>query len=145
MIKAKIVPALLAGWLLAGCQTLSISPTLEISDPGPAECQHAVIVEVWGDLNADGIKDAGEPLLPDVLVVLALKSDPGAGSLQMKTGDNGRAYFPTRELVDCRVADYHVLFAKSVTGYEFPENPLIPLTDFTPQRDIIQFGLVPTP
>ena len=119
------------------------TPTPLLMDPGPEECQDAVRVVVWGDLNRDGIKDPDEPPLAEVLLQIAKPGDPPADGLQMSTSAAGDVYFPTRELDDCRPASYQVLFLRQVPGYEFPEDPVADLEGFKPDLDAVMFGLIP--
>ncbi|MDJ0757032.1 MAG: hypothetical protein QNJ45_26105 [Ardenticatenaceae bacterium] len=129
--------------LTIGCveNILPPTPTPIRTDPGPDECQNRVLVIVWGDLNGDGIQDPDEPPLADVLLRMTPQDDLEAEGIQLTTGENGRANFPTRELEDCRPAGYQLLFLRQVPGYAFPADPVIDLDDFDPINDAVYFGL----
>ncbi|TFH33377.1 MAG: hypothetical protein E4G99_11510 [Anaerolineales bacterium] len=122
--------------LLSACQPMT-------TDPGPDECQDAIGVVVWADLNANGERDPEEPPISDVLLMLAPRDDPASGNIQLTTGQNGQAHFPARELTDCSPAGYAAVFPRQVAGYQFPANPVIALDDFNPDLDKVEFGLVP--
>ena len=129
--------------LAMACGALSQpTATLERSDPGPDECQDAVHVVVWGDLNGDGVQDEDEPPLPDVLIMLVPRGDAGVEKIQQTTTETGDIYFPTRELSDCVAEGYDAVFARQVEGYEFPNDPVFNLDNFKPDIDIVEFGLV---
>ena len=129
---------LIVSFLLSACQ-----PALVISDPGPQECQDAIKVVVWADLNGNGVRDPDDPPLSGVLVMLAPQDDPASGNIQLTTGQNGEAYFPARELSDCSPVGYNALFPRQVTGYQFPADPVVDLDDYDPDFDKVEFGLVP--
>ena len=129
--------------LVVACSSLSETSTPERADPGQAECQDRILVVVWGDLDRDGIQDPGEPPLADVLLMMAQEDDPPGEGIQLSTGADGKAYFPTRELENCSPIGYKVLFLRQVAGYEFPSDPVADLDDHDPHEDIVRFGLLP--
>lgn len=131
-------PFFLIPFFLIACRPAQI-----ISDPGPDECQDAIHVLVWADLNGDGLRGSDEPPLPDVLVMVSSLEDPAASNLQLTTGQNGEVHFPARELTDCTPAGYQVVFPRQVPGYQFPAAPVVDLTDFDPDTDTVEFGLIP--
>ncbi|MAT96039.1 MAG: hypothetical protein CL608_02655 [Anaerolineaceae bacterium] len=132
-------------WLMTACGPVAetVTPTPIQADPGPAECDQRVLVEVWGDLNGDGVPDPDEPMLADVLLMITKQENPTEEGIQLSTGDNGRANFPTRELENCLTTGHQLLFLRQVAGYEFPAQPVVNLDDFDPLNDAIHFGLLP--
>ena len=129
-------------WLVMAC-TSPAEPTPVRTDPGPAECDQRVLVVVWSDLNGDGVQDPSEPTLENVLLRITAKDDPAGDGIQLSTGENGRAHFPTRELENCQTTGYQMLFLRQVAGYEFPAQPVVDLDDFDPLNDAVHFGLLP--
>lgn len=133
---------LLFTFLTACLPGIESTPTPMTTDPGPDECFQRVLVTVWGDTNADGIQDDNEPPLENVLLMIAPLNSPEDG-IQLSTAANGNAHFPTRELADCDPSGYQVLFLRQVSGYAFPEDPVVDLAEFDPLRDRVPFGLIP--
>lgn len=126
--------------LLAACQA---TPTDVITDPGPESCQHRILVQVWSDLNDDGVWDESEPPIEGALVLLAEQSESEGSNIQMETNVEGDAFFGGFELNNCSPEGYQVLFARSVSGFAFPEDPLFRLDGFDMLHDTVSFGLVP--
>ena len=125
---------------LAACQ---VTPTEEmiVVDEGP--CMDRVLVEVWNDLDEDGEIDPGEPPVPEALIILARQDAPTEENVQTQTNAEGRAYFGAFEMDDCSSEGYEVLFARSVVGFAFPEDPLYVLDGFDMIHDTVYFGLIP--
>lgn len=144
-IRVLLISIVVMAWLLVACTLLTGTPTPTpvIADPGLPECQDRVLVVVWGDLNMDGVQDPDEPPLADVLLMIVPKDDPTGDGLQLSTQENGKAHFPTRELENCRTFGYQVLFLRQVADYKFPTLPLVNLDDFDPDKDVVNFGLLP--
>lgn len=111
-----------------------------IVDDGP--CFDAVKVDVWADLNGDGVWDEGEPPLEDVLIIAALTGQP-ENNVQAETGASGSAYLPFFEMEDCDPLRYDILFPRQVAGYAFPDDPLVSIDEIMPGQTYAAFGLVP--
>ncbi|MGD8822633.1 MAG: hypothetical protein PVG63_05980 [Anaerolineales bacterium] len=135
--KGLILSLVLSMWA-AACQA---TPTEEmiVVDEGP--CMDRVLVEVWNDLDGDGEIDPGEPPVPDALIILARQGAPTEENIQTQTNAEGRAYFGAFEMDNCSPEGYEVLFARSVPGFAFPENPAFRLDGFDMLHDTVYFGL----
>ena len=135
--------ALLSVVWLAACGSFTATPTPEPLHPDPVECEHAVEVFVWGDLNGDGLKTPNEPPLEGVALMIAKRETPTDDNLQLETQQNGRAHFPTRELESCQTTGYDLLFLQEVARYQFPTQPVVNLDNFDPLNDAVHYGLLP--
>jgi hypothetical protein len=125
---------------LAACQA---APTEEIIvvDEGP--CMDRVLVEVWSDLDGDGEIDPGEPPVENASIMLARQANPEEDNVLAKTNAEGRVYFAAFEMDNCSPEGYEILFARSVAGFAFPEDPVFNLDGFDMLHDTIYFGLQP--
>lgn len=126
--------------LITACQA---TPTPVITDVGPESCQDRVLVEVWSDLDGDGEKDAGEPLVEGALILLVRQDDPEGDNIQAETNSEGQAFFAGFEMDNCSPEGYEILFARSVPGFAFPENPIFGLNGFDMLHSVVTFGLLP--
>jgi hypothetical protein len=135
--KGLILSLVLSIWA-AACQA---TPTEEIIvvDEGP--CMDRVLVEVWSDLNGDGEIDPGEPPVENASIILARQENPEEDNIMAQTNAEGRAYFGAFEMDDCSPEGYEVLFARSVSGFVFPDEPLFKLDGFDMLHDTVFFGL----
>lgn len=140
--KQQLFILLAVVWLTA-CGSFTATPTPEPLHTDPVECEYAVEVFVWGDLNGDGLKTPNEPPLEGVELMIAKSETPTEENIQLTTQENGKAYFPTRELENCLTAGYDLLFLRQVTSYQFPAQPVINLDDFAPLNDTVEFALLP--
>lgn len=127
---------------LVACGAEPATPTPQPLHPGPVECERAIEVFVWGDLNGDGLKTPNEPPLAGVLLLIAQRDAPTEENIQLETQQNGRAYFPTFELEDCQTAGYDLLFVREVARYQFPAEPVVNLDDYQPLNNTIEFPLL---
>jgi hypothetical protein len=138
-IGSKGKPFLIGAILiLAACQA---TPTEEmiVVDEGP--CMDRVVVEVWSDLNGDGVIDPDEPPVEEASIILARQENPEEDNILARTNADGRAYFGAFEMDDCSPEGYEILFNRSVPGYAFPEDPLFRLDGFDMIHDTVYFGL----
>lgn len=142
-IAAAIAAAALIGCASGSLQETETPEEQERTDPGPETCQQAVRVDVWADLDGDGQPGPDEPPLEGVLVIVAPQDNPAEGNFQQKTNADGRAYFAGFEFPDCSPDGYSALFARQVSGYAFPDDPVYPLDGFDMLEDVVGFGLLP--
>lgn len=124
--------------ILAACQAAPTEDDIVVDD-GP--CMDRVVVEVWNDVDGDGEVDQGEPPVADALIILARQESPTEENVQTQTNDEGRAYLAAFDMDNCSPEGYEVLFARSVPGFAFPEDPLFRLDDFDMIHDKVYFGL----
>jgi hypothetical protein len=114
-----------------------------ITDPEPESCMQPVRVDVWSDADGDGEFDPDETPLPDVLLLVTAEDLLPEEAIEQTTGEDGRAYFGGFEFDDCSPEGYSVLFARQVTGYAFPADPVFSLDGFDMLNDVVAFGLRP--
>jgi hypothetical protein len=125
--------------ILAACQA---TPTEVITDIGPESCQDRILIEVWNDLDGDGEWDEPEPPVEGALIILARQDDPQQDNIQTQTNSEGQAYFGGFEMAGCDPLGYQILFARSVSGFAFPQDPAVDLNNFDMLEDVVQFGLL---
>jgi len=118
------------------------------------DCQGSIGDRVWADLDGDGLQTAGEPGIPDVLVIL---SDGGGGVLSTATpDDDGNYAFTGLCAGDYQVSiepntlpGGHVPAPCNVGGDDEIDNDCSPadvtLDDFDSERTDVDFGYIPEP
>ena len=125
---------------VVACQA---TPTEIITDIGDESCQNRVLVEAWADLDGDGEKNENEPPVEGALIILARQDDSEGENVQAETNSEGRAFFGGFEMENCSSEGYQILFARSVPGFAFPEDPIFDLDGFDMLHEAVNFGLLP--
>lgn len=132
-MKAKAPQLIVVGILWGALACGGLQP------PPAGECFWSATAEVWEDTNGDGVRDPGEPPLPNVQV-LVMQTGQEAPKGEWRTGPDGTAVVGAIS-TSCDWSKYQLMVAPPA-GYTFSTTSEVALSDVN-QGSTLPFGIKP--